>query len=129
MSMGIKEKISKRKITIGDIILIILVLLISIIFMLPKSQSESRLVAHVYVNNELTHTISLDQNQQKDIHSPYGMLTVEVKEMRIRVVHSTCPNKICVHDGWISKKNESITCLPNAVFITLVEENNDKRKK
>lgn len=129
MGMSNKEKISKLKIAVADIILIMLVLLISIFFIMPKNQSESRLVAHVYVNNELTHTISLDKNQQKDIHSPYGMLSVEVKEMRIRVVHSTCPNKICVHDGWISKKNESITCLPNAVFITLVEENNDKRKK
>ena len=127
--MSNKEKISKLKITVGDIILIMLVILISIFFIIPKNHSERRLVAHVYVDNEFSQAISLYKSQQKDIHSPYGMLTVEVKEQRIRVVHSTCPNKVCVHTGWISKKNESITCLPNAILIILVEENNDKRKK
>ena len=36
------------------------------------------------------------------------------------VSEASCPDKICVHQGPISRSGETITCLPNRVMITII---------
>ncbi len=47
-----------------------------------------------------------------------GMM-IEVKDRRIRVKDSDCPQKICVKHGWIRYGNDVIVCLPNKTIIYL----------
>ncbi len=47
-------------------------------------------------------------------------MEIEVKEGRIRVLKSDCPQKICVQTGWISKPGQTIICVPNKVLIEIV---------
>jgi hypothetical protein len=48
-----------------------------------------------------------------------GSVTVEVRGGRARIIESTCPNKICVNAGWISRPGERIICLPNRVSVEI----------
>ena len=47
-----------------------------------------------------------------------GITTFEIKDGRVRIIDSPCPNKTCVNQGWHSP----LVCLPNNVIITLEEE-------
>ena len=52
------------------------------------------------------------------VQGAIGITTFEIKDGRIRIIDSPCPNKICVHQGWDSP----LVCLPNNVIITLEDE-------
>lgn len=61
-----------------------------------------------------------------EIKSREGHLTVEIKDGKVRVVNSTCKDKLCVKEGWIDKIGESIVCLPNRISISIASGGNDK---
>ena len=46
-------------------------------------------------------------------------MIVEVKNGKARVVSSNCPDKICVHTGWVSECGHFAACLPNGVILLL----------
>ena len=48
-----------------------------------------------------------------------SQMTVEVKNNRVRVISSDCPDKICIKTGWISHGYEFILCAPNQVSIRI----------
>ena len=47
-----------------------------------------------------------------------GLTTFEIKEGKVRITDSPCPNKTCINQGWHSP----LVCLPNNVIITLKDE-------
>ena len=49
-----------------------------------------------------------------------GFLKIEIKNHKVRVLSSSCPNKICVKTGWLSTSNGYIACVPNGVLIKLI---------
>lgn len=53
--------------------------------------------------------------------SDVGM-RLEVREGRIRVVESDCPQQICVTAGWIGRPGQVIACVPNKVLVTIESE-------
>ena len=46
--------------------------------------------------------------------------TVEIKDGRIRVKDADCPDRVCVHTGWLTAKIP-IVCLPNRLVIEYSE--------
>jgi len=71
--------------------------------------------AYVYKNNSLAAEISL----KADSTTTLGKMVLEVRNGRIRVAESDCPNKICCYEGWISRPGQSLVCLPNRVLIEI----------
>ena len=53
------------------------------------------------------------------VEGKISLMTVEVKNNRVRVISSGCPDKICIKTGWISHGYEFILCAPNQVSIRL----------
>lgn len=47
--------------------------------------------------------------------------TVVIKDGCAYMKNATCKNQICIHSGSISKKGESIICLPNRVTVEISE--------
>ena len=52
------------------------------------------------------------------VQGALGVTTFEIKDGRVRIVDSPCPNKLCVQQGW----HTPLVCLPNNVLITLEAE-------
>ncbi|MGB9866633.1 MAG: NusG domain II-containing protein [Bacillota bacterium] len=52
---------------------------------------------------------------------PVGKSVLEVSKTGVRMVYSDCPDKICISMGTISLPGETIVCMPNRVFATIVE--------
>ena len=47
-----------------------------------------------------------------------GETSFEIKDGRVRIIDSPCPNKTCVAQGW----HNPLVCLPNKVMITVEGE-------
>lgn len=45
--------------------------------------------------------------------------TVLVEPGRICISEASCPDQVCVHQGWISDGSEPIVCLPNQIIIQI----------
>ncbi len=53
------------------------------------------------------------------VEGKISQMLLEVKNNRIRVISSGCPDKICIKTGWISHGYEFILCAPNQVSIRI----------
>ena len=77
-------------------------------------------VAEIRQNGVLLRTVSLDEPLTFDLAAPNGgSNTVAVREGRICVSHASCPDQVCVKQGWVSQTATPIVCLPNGLVIQI----------
>ena len=97
--------------------------LISLLYILLPHRQTNRYIAEIYQDGELLTGIPL--SDVKDIYtftvtSPSGCQNrVEVRPGSIGIISAACPDKLCVHQGFISDSRIPITCLPNRLVILL----------
>lgn len=94
----------------GDIIIIITLLALTLASsaLLLFEKGECRTVT-VKENNETVYKGSLYENKVIELKGN----TVEIKDGAVTVIKADCKNQICVNHAAITKKGESIICLPN----------------
>lgn len=100
----------------GDIVIICSVVatfVLSIVLLVSFSRRGSTVT--VKLNNEIIYSKSIDKNQiiKTDTN------TIVIKDGVVYMSDATCKNKICVNTGKISKKGESIVCLPNKTIVEI----------
>jgi hypothetical protein len=66
---------------------------------------------------------SVSQNGTYTVSGELGPTTFEIKDGRVRITDSPCPNKICISQGW----HNPLVCLPNKVMITVENETGQGR--
>ncbi len=66
--------------------------------------------------NNITTAYSIYTDNEIDID---GLLTVVIKEQKVFVKDSHCPDKVCEHTGAISRKNQSIICAPYGIIVRI----------
>lgn len=101
----------------------------------PKGQeggeAAARVFADVYQDGELLESISLSDLEESYRFTVKGQddsfNEVEARPGSIGILSASCPDKLCVHQGFISTSLLPITCLPNRLVIQLrVEEPGEK---
>ncbi len=100
----------------GDIAVICSVavaFVLSIVLLIPFSKQGSRVV--VKQDNKIVYNESININKTVDT----GTNTVIIKDGIVYISDATCKNQVCVNTGKISKKGESIICLPNKVIVEI----------
>lgn len=108
--------------------LAIAVLLAAAILWTARPQPRGpRLVATVAVENREVVTLDLEEaeDQEFTILDETGLpITFQVREHAIRFLESNCPDKICVHTGFLKNDLDVASCLPNRtiLFVTVVED-------
>lgn len=86
-----------------------------VLFPLPQGVAVT---AEVYQNGTLIRSVPLDEDTQFTVPAPNGgSNTVVVSSGRIRVEQATCPDKLCVNQGWSRTAGYPIVCLPNGLVI------------
>ena len=72
---------------------------------------------------EVLYTIDLSTSDDRviEIASDNGHNTVEIQDHRIRVTDADCPDKTCVHMGWLSSSAMPIVCLPHQLVIEFAD--------
>ena len=96
------------------VLLLVLALVATALYMvLAPSKGQT---AEVFLDGEKVMTIRLDQDKV----IPLDHLTIHVEKGALWVEDADCPDKICEKTGRISKKGQSIVCLPNRVVIKIL---------
>ncbi len=101
-----------------DIILIASVLLIALaLFLVVELTKEVGARVIVRVDGEEVAEYSLTANGTYPLNSGTNILVIE--DGRAWLSDADCPDKLCVHQGKISRTGEVITCLPNKLTVTV----------
>ncbi|MBN2091277.1 NusG domain II-containing protein [candidate division KSB1 bacterium] len=106
--------------TPGDKILIISLLLSSFFmcyFLIFNKQTGK--MAVIWVNGQEIKRLDLSREQQLELAGAQGEFIVQVKNNAVRMIKSTCPDKLCLQMGAINKPNQVIVCVPNRVIIKI----------
>ena len=111
------------KFRIRDLILILSVLsvslLILLIWLIRDVKYDNDLYANVYYKDECIYSLDLDKDTEIKINGYESEMIIVVKNNKVWVKESGCENQICVNTGKINKKRQTITCLPNKVWIKI----------
>ncbi len=99
---------------IADFLIIVLVVVLAFAIWLYPVFSEQGNDAQIKQGEE-TKSVSLLEDKEIVIDGAI----VRIADKKISIIESDCPDKVCVNTGEISKKGESIVCVPNGIVITI----------
>jgi hypothetical protein len=116
-----------------DIILTIIVSLIAFIllgYILFADNQNNETKAVVYFQNQRVHEFDLNDKSQEffEIEATNGLIVIEKKDGKVRVINETSRNNICSIQGWSNSRINPIVCLPNHLYVRIessVEEDLD----
>jgi len=118
---------SRKPLTRSDVMVILLVLLAGIVlsvrFWFPKGQGTEVVV---YVDNQVRYRFPLTEEGDFKLQGRLGPMTLRLSGGKARITASTCPLKLCMKMGSISRPGQSLVCLPNRVVISIVGKSHTK---
>lgn len=115
-----------KNLLIGDILIILTVLLLSIIsFLFTFHYNKyTPTMVEIYLNGELIQTSPLSINSTILIEDKFSN-TIIIENNHVKVINSTCPDGVCENFGYINSHWQSIVCAPNKLVITVTNDSND----
>ena len=101
-----------------DIILIASILVVAIaFFLIVELTKEEGAGVVVKVDGVEVAEYSLSKSGTYPLNGGTNILVIE--DGRAYLSAANCPDKLCVHQGKISRTGEVITCLPNKLTVTV----------
>jgi hypothetical protein len=110
--------------TFSDKIVTAVLLAISVVVLLfqgffLKGETGERVV--ITTNGKVYASYNLEnEDRVVDIDTEFGSNTVVIKDGCVFVKEASCPDKLDVKMGKISKTNQKIVCLPNRLMIEIM---------
>jgi len=101
-----------RPVKVGDIVVV--GLLLAALFFIPTKKGRN---IKIFVDGRQFCVYPLNMDTTITIQGYRGPATFQIQKGKVRMLNSTCPLKLCVKRGRISKAGESIICLPNRITI------------
>ena len=93
--------------------------LCAVILLIPK---EKGVIARITQDGKVLYEIQLNEvpgPQTYHVNGENGYNTVLVQQGHVRMMEASCPDQVCVNQGWISNSALPIVCLPNKVIIEI----------
>lgn len=110
------EKEITEGILLADKFLLIALIIISACgFIFIKKVFPKGTDVSIEVNGKPVYKLPLNTNATVTVRGVIGETVVEIKDKKVRIKESPCPNKICMHNGWIDRG--AVVCLPNRVIV------------
>lgn len=101
-----------------DIILIASILIVAIaFFLIVELTKEEGAGVTVKVDGVKVAEYSLSKNGTYPLNGGTNILVIE--NGKAYLTDANCPDKLCVHQGKISRTGETITCLPNKLTVAV----------
>lgn len=107
------------------IIILSVVLSIFISFFLVSGGEDGRIL--VVYNGDERRVCSLDDSDFT-VDGKHGHLKVLVRDGRVRIIESDCPDGLCRQAGWISRQGQSLVCLPGRIALVIEKESRGNHK-
>ena len=101
-----------------DIILILSILIVAIaLFLFMEMTKKEGAGVTVKVDGVKVAEYSLSKNGTYPLNGGTNILVIE--NGKAYLTDANCPDKLCVHQGKISRTGETITCLPNKLTVAV----------
>ncbi len=122
-----KHKTTEKAVPLLLAGVLMILIVCSLFAILRPTESPKNHIADIYQNGSLLQSIPLGE-----VTTPYEITVsgdngcineIEIRPGSIGIVFANCPDKLCVHQGFINDNRLPITCLPNRVVIVLRTDN------
>jgi len=101
------------------LVLSIIFLIISLVYIISSLHSTRGDTVLIQVDGKDFLRLSLNENRIVRVSGPIGISIVEIKDRRVRMLSSPCPDKLCIKEGYIDKTGQVIICIPNRIVIKI----------
>lgn len=109
----------RKTLRLRDVVIAaVLIVLSAAAYLFLGKRDSGAGAAEVYANGDVIAKIDLSEDGVYPI-SGFDM-ELTVKDGKICVSHSDCPDKVCERTGYISSSYQSIVCLPNRIAVKIV---------
>lgn len=91
-------------------------------------RAQPGVVAQIRQDGVLIRTVALTVSEPYEFtvyDSSGGENRIRVEKGKIAVVEANCPDRVCVHQGFIGTSAVPIVCLPHRLVITVIGETED----
>lgn len=78
-------------------------------------QKKENLMVYTYYENQLADVTPLYATRELHLND----VTIVIDNYSVSVTYSACKDQICVQQGRISRPGQTITCLPQKVFVRI----------
>lgn len=104
------------------ILFIVVLSLVSIYFTKYFAVDSMNKSVYIEVNGDKYKELLIDEstNETFEVISEYGSNKIDITDGKVRVIEASCPDKLDVRQGAISKPGEIIVCLPNKMSIEIL---------
>ena len=109
---------NKRR--IADVSVIAFFLMVSLLLFLFLRGGKEGSEVRVMVEGKEIGVYSLSKDGEYSLNG--GTNTLIIKDGKAYMTDDDCPDKLCVRQGKISRNGETITCLPNKLTVTVIDE-------
>ena len=116
------------KIKKGDIIISLALLLLSLLMSFGISNSKPKTsgkILRVEQNSKLYGEYPLDIDREVVFDDGVHFNKIVIKDGKAYMDEANCRDQICTHMREISMNGETIICLPNRVFLEVVDPENE----
>lgn len=107
------------------IMLLVLLLCAALAYRFAQPQPQA-CVAKIYQDGQLLRTVDLSQVDTEERFvvkaKNGGSNTIAIAPGRISVQEASCPDHVCIQQGWITGGAYPIVCLPNKLIIRIEED-------
>ena len=117
MAKNTNKKLDINKILIGGLILVI-----AAIMVFRSLTAQKGKIAMVQFDDvDYYYEITLEKEDTYTITEGNFVVTLDVKDGRIRFINSVCPDHLCEGFGYISNEDDFAICMPAGVAVLIVD--------
>jgi len=110
----------RKTLTKADLVLIIFLALCTLLSFSIWFRGGSGRSVQIIVDGQKVKEAALDVAMEELVmQGVKGPFSVEIKDGRVRMKDSTCPNKLCVKMGWIRHEGQVVCCIPNRIVLKI----------
>ena len=108
---------------------LLLIIICTLVILFHNNSSKTAKTAEIIQNGEVIRTVDL-----QSVPTPYefevispdgGYNTVRVEYGKIGIIHASCPDQICVKQGFIADGVLPVVCLPNRLSVVITDDSSE----
>lgn len=117
------------KLTKGDKVLIIVLIIFSLLFayyMATVNKNLEKKYVSIQINGEEINTIEFSKDiigETYVLETEFGRNVLKFGDGEVKIIEASCPDQLCVKQGKIGQVGQLIVCLPNRLVVEIKANN------
>lgn len=121
------KAIWRRLLPLDRLVVLLLLLGIGVSFYVVGQRPKGRQVV-VEQGGRLVFAAPLRTDRKVTLAGPHGETVVAIRNGRAGIVEASCPNKVCMGMGEVSRQGEIVACVPNGLLLHIEGDPDDEGK-